>query len=112
MPKNDDKDLEQIVLARVTRLNVLITGITTGLVSGVVLFAATIFLVLKGGPVVGPHLGMLSNFLPGYDVTVLGSFLGLGYAFVLGFALGCFVAFVYNWLAGRREENSQRKAAR
>lgn len=112
MSENEVKTLEEIVLARVTRLSVVITGITTGVVLGLVLFAVTIFLVLKGGPVVGPHLGMLSNFLPGYDVTVLGSFLGLGYGFVIGFVLGCFVALVYNWLIERKERTTQHKDAR
>jgi formate hydrogenlyase subunit 3/multisubunit Na+/H+ antiporter MnhD subunit len=112
MPENDDKDLEKIVLTRVMRLSVVITGITVGLVLGFLLFAVTIFLLLKGGSVVGPHLGMLGNFLPGYDVTLLGSFLGLGYGFVIGFVLGCFVAFVYNWLIERKEMSTQRKGAR
>ncbi len=63
-------------------------GIATGLVLGFGLFAATLVLVIKGGPEKGAHLGRLSQVFPGYDVTVGGAFLGLLYAFVVGYALG------------------------
>ena len=71
-------------------------GISTGLLFGLGLFAATIVLVLKGGPTVGAHLGLLSVFFPGYSVTVGGAFIGFVYAFVLGYALGRLVGTVYN----------------
>jgi hypothetical protein len=85
------------------RLSVVINGITVGLLLGLSIFAATIFLVIKGGPVVGPHLALLGHFLPGYDVTVAGGFIGLGYGLVLGFILGAFVALIYNRVADYRE---------
>jgi hypothetical protein len=102
MEENEGKLLEQIVLTRVMRLNLLANGITVGLLFGLGLFLPTIVLVLKGGPVVGPHLELLSQFLPGYEVTVGGSFVGLGYGFVLGFILGAFVALIYNRVADYR----------
>ena len=74
-------------------------GIAMGLVSGLGLFAATIFLVAKGGPVVGPHLQLLGIFLPGYRVSVGGSLLGFVYAFVIGYALGRLLGIVYNAVA-------------
>ena len=67
--------------------------IATGLVCGVLLGAATLVLVIRGGPNVGAHLGLLSVYLPGYSVTVPGSIIGFIYAFVIGGVLG--------WLAGR-----------
>lgn len=67
--------------------------IATGLVCGVLLGAATLVLVVRGGPQVGAHLGLLSVYLPGYSVTVLGSVVGFLYAAVIGGAMG--------WLAGR-----------
>lgn len=67
--------------------------IATGLVCGVLLGAATLVLVVRGGPQVGAHLGLLSVYLPGYSVTVLGSVVGFLYAAIIGGALG--------WLAGR-----------
>lgn len=104
----DEKLLENMVLIRVMRLNVAVNGIATALVLGLGLFAATLFLVIKGGPVVGPHLGLLSQYLPGYDVTWLGSFIGLAWGLVIGFLIGAFVALIYNWVAGRREAREKR----
>jgi hypothetical protein len=95
-------ELEEIVLVRVMHLNVLVNGLALGVIGGMGLFIVTMILVLKGGPVVGPHLGLLAQYLPGYDVTVGGSFIGLGYGLLLGFAAGAFIAWVYNWLARQR----------
>jgi hypothetical protein len=108
----DEKLLENMVLIRVMRLNVAVNGIATGLVLGLGLFAATLFLLIKGGPVVGPHLGLLGQYLPGYDVTLLGSFIGLAWGFVIGFLIGAFVALIYNRIAGWREASASRQQPR
>ena len=34
-------------------------------------------LLIKGGPVIGPHLGLIGNYLPGYTVSWQGAFVGL-----------------------------------
>jgi hypothetical protein len=80
------------------RMNEQGWGIAFGLLLGLTLFAATNFLVLKGGEVVGPHLALLSNFLPGYRVTFVGSLIGFVYAFVLGYGFGRTVSVIYNRL--------------
>lgn len=74
-------------------------GIALGLLSGVGLFLATLLLVIRGGDVVGPHLGLLSVYFPGYSVTWLGAFVGFIYAFVVGYAVGRTIATVYNKLS-------------
>lgn len=81
------------------RLNARAWGIALGLLFGLGLFAATIVLVLKGGPAVGRHLGLLSAFFPGYRVTLAGSFIGFVYAFVIGYGVGWTIGRVYNALA-------------
>jgi protoporphyrinogen oxidase len=63
-------------------------GASAAAVSGLVLFLATLFLVLKGGAVVGPTLALVGEYLPGYGVTAPGSLLGLAYGGALGFAGG------------------------
>ena len=83
------------------RLNARAWGISTGLLFGGGLFLATIFLVIRGGPMVGQHLSMLRVFFPGYSVTWLGAFIGFIYAFVLGYGLGRIIGSVYNRLAFR-----------
>jgi hypothetical protein len=101
--------LEDVVLTRVLRLNATIQGVVAGVMLGLVIFIATNWLVLKGGPVIGPHLGLLAQFFPGYRVTFPGSFVGLGYGFLTGFVGGYVLAFVYNLLAGRQERAGRRR---
>lgn len=85
----------------VAKLNARAWGLTVGLLLGSGLFLATIILVLKGGDNPGPHLSLLRIYFPGYRVTLLGSFVGFVYAFVLGYALGRLIGTVYNKLVGQ-----------
>lgn len=102
MPE-EKRALEQLVLARALHLNATVQGIVIGLVAGLGIFIATNWLVLKGGEVVGPHLALLGQFLPGYHVSFGGSLIGLAYGFAGGFLVGYAVARIYNWGAERRE---------
>lgn len=85
----------------IRRLNARAWGISVGLLLGGGLFAATNFLLIKGGPNVGQHLELLSVFFPGYSVSFTGSLVGFVYLFVIGYGLGRIVGGVYNWLVGR-----------
>jgi hypothetical protein len=98
----DLKDLDALVKVRMVRLNAMIQGIAAGAVAGLVLFIATNWLVLKGGPVVGPNLALLGQFLIGYRVSFVGSLIGLAYGFFLGFVIGYLVARIYNLLVDVR----------
>lgn len=80
------------------RLNARAWGIALGLLCGGGLFIATNILVVKGGRVVGPHLALLGAYLPGYRVTFAGSWIGLGYGMVIGYAAGWLIGRVYNAL--------------
>jgi hypothetical protein len=88
---NDERFLHEVV-----RLNSITTGIALGMLGGLAIFVATLWLVLKGGPVVGPHLVLLSNYFPGYRVTILGSLIGFGYGFLTGFVTGTIIGWLYN----------------
>jgi hypothetical protein len=81
------------------RLRASAQGIALGSVLGLAVFAATNFLVIKGGDRVGPHLSLLSQFFIGYRVSFLGSLVGAFYGFVLGYALGHINAGIYNRFA-------------
>lgn len=90
---------EQQTLEKVLfRMNEQGWGIAVGLLLGAGLFAATNILVLRGGAEVGPHLGLLAFYFPGYRVTFLGSLIGFVYAFVLGYGIGRTISTVYNRL--------------
>lgn len=94
------KDVQAIRRA-FERVSVRGWGLALGLLSGLTLFLATAVLVIKGGPDVGTHLGLLGNYFPGYDVTWFGAILGAGYAFLLGYLAGHTVGTVYNWIVDR-----------
>lgn len=87
---------EQLLERAVLRLNANILGAVLGIITGLGIFIATNFLILKGGPVVGPHLALLSNFFPGYRVTFLGSIIGFGYGLFTGYVAGFIIATIYN----------------
>jgi hypothetical protein len=91
-----DTELER----RLLRLNARAWGIAFGLALGVGLFLATNVLLIKGGDVVGPHLGLLGIYLPGYSVSFVGSLIGFVYLFVIGYGLGRLIGEVYNRVAG------------
>ena len=91
---NDEVILRKALL----RLNARAWGIGMGLLFGGGLFLATNILVVRGGPDVGRHLGLLAIYFPGYRVTFLGSFIGFVYAFVVGYGIGRVVGIVYNRL--------------
>jgi hypothetical protein len=101
--RDDGEALHAAIRARAIRLSAIVQGVATGTLAGLGLFLATNWLVLKGGPRVGPHLALLAQFFPGYRVTFVGSLIGFAYAFVVGFAAGSLVATVYNRVLTLRE---------
>lgn len=88
---------EKVIEAAFAKLDPLAMGVALGVVASLVLFLATTVLLLKGGPVVGPTLGLLDNFFLGYSVTWSGAFWGLAQAAFGGFALGFLFAWLRNW---------------
>jgi hypothetical protein len=73
---------------------------SVGIVCGLGIFLASLWLVIKGGPVVGPNLQLLGQYIIGYTVTVQGSFLGFSYSFLWGFIFGWLFAYLRNFLLG------------
>ncbi len=59
---DEDRIVEATISTRLMQLNAPITGIVLGVLSGLGLCIATLFLVIQGGEVVGPHLGLLGRF--------------------------------------------------
>jgi hypothetical protein len=95
-----DRELQQIQ-KRLQRMHEQGWGLACGVLLGLGLFIATNVLVIKGGDVVGPHLGLLGIFFPGYSVTFVGSLIGFVYAFVVGYGFGRTVSVIYNRLIGQ-----------
>ena len=77
-------------------------GLALGFLAALGLFVTTVVLVIKGGDRVGPHLGLLSVYLPGYSVTWPGAFIGAAYMFFLGYGTGRTIATIYNRIVPKR----------
>lgn len=94
--REPDRVDDRAVQGYLERISGRAWGISLGFLFGLVLFVATNILVLRGGEDVGAHLGLLSNYLPLYDVTFVGSLVGFVYAFVFGYLTGRLICAVYN----------------
>ena len=100
---------EELIEAAFAKLDAVAMGTAVGTVCAVSLFLATIILLLKGGPVIGPTLALLNNVLLGFSVSFSGALIGLVEACIGGFLLGYLFASLrnlgidaYAWLLQRR----------
>lgn len=69
-------------------------GIAVGLAAGVSVAAATAIVLLRGDETI--NLQLLDAYFTGYTVSWPGVLVGFGWAFVVGFTAGWFVAFCRN----------------
>jgi hypothetical protein len=72
-------------------------ALASGILWGVIVFLATIYVLLKGG---GSTLVLLQQFYWGYNISWSGAFLGLIYGLIYGFILGWIFALFYNAFTG------------
>lgn len=87
----------EILSAVFAKMDVPAMAVAAGVLCSLLLFMATAILLLQTVPEgypVGPHLAALGDYLPGYEVTWRGAFIGAFYGFLLG-AIGGFVVAVY-----------------
>jgi hypothetical protein len=98
-PTVRDDTEDRLVKAAFARLDAVALGSAIGLLFGITLWVATVFLLLKGAPPgqhIGPHLGLLSNFLPLYSVSWTGSVVGGIEVAAIGFVIGALLAVAWN----------------
>jgi protoporphyrinogen oxidase len=88
---------DEVVETAFARLDPTALGLAVGLVCGLGLFLATAALLLKGGPVIGPKLSLLGQYLIGYKMSWPGAFIGSLQSGVVGFLLGHITASLRNW---------------
>lgn len=86
----------------VVRIHAVVLSLVFGLISGTCLFLMTVWLILKGGETIGPHLGLLRNYFFGYSVTWAGSLAGFFWGFLVGALIGWAIGKVYNHIVGIR----------
>ncbi|MBT8368241.1 MAG: hypothetical protein KJP23_26400, partial [Deltaproteobacteria bacterium] len=87
---------ENYLIRAFARMDKLALATATGTVAGLLVFLATIGLLIKGGAVIGPNLQLLAQYFAGYTVTVKGAFIALGYSFGWGFLFGWLFAYLRN----------------
>lgn len=80
------------------RLDPLALGAAVGTVLGMAMLLATAILLLKAGPVIGPHMDLLAQYMPGFRATWAGALIGFAYGFAGGFAAGWLIAGLHNLL--------------
>ena len=92
-------------LSRATaRIHAGVLAVVCALIGGFGLFAMTVWLLLKGGVMVGAHLQLLGNYFIGYSVTWPGSLVGFFYGALFGGLIGWAIGRIYNAVAGFRHK--------
>ena len=94
-PFKDPQTLSAIKRA-FARMDKFAFAAALGSVCGLGMFLATIWLIIKGGEVVGPNLQLISQYFIGYTVSIKGAFIGMGYSFLWGFLFGWLFAYLRN----------------
>ena len=94
------EDEWKVIGQAVARLRASVMAVTFGIVGGLMLFVATVWLIILGptggSEHVGPTLGLLANFFPGYSVTWSGAVVGAFYGALSGAIAGFVLAVIYN----------------
>jgi len=80
------------------KLNVKALSLTAGILWGLTIFIATLWLIVFGFD--GHFIRVLDHFYFGYTFSVGGAFVGLIWGFVDGAICGAIFAWLYNKLAG------------
>lgn len=102
-PISKDEEAQLALLrSAVARLRTSVMAVVFGLSGGSLLALATAWLLVQGGEEVGPHLGLLANYFPGYTVTWPGVAVGFVYGLATGGILGWVIASLYNRIADMR----------
>ncbi|MFN8624528.1 MAG: NAD(P)/FAD-dependent oxidoreductase [Candidatus Binatia bacterium] len=102
---------ERVIQVAFARVDAVALGVAFGAVAGLGLFLATVFLLFKGGPTVGPNLALLGQYFVGFRVTWVGALVGLVEAGLGGFATGYVAAHLRNRALARYAVWLQRRAA-
>jgi hypothetical protein len=90
--------LDEVIIRGFARLDAVALGAALGMTAGLAVAAVTLFLLVKGGDVVGPNLELLGQYFIGYSVTLPGTFIGAAYGVVCGFIVGWAGAALRNFL--------------
>jgi protoporphyrinogen oxidase len=96
MEPSEEAALDRILPEVFSGMDPLALATAVGSVLGLLLFFATSWLVIMGGPA-SVYFKLLNQYFFGYTVTVKGAFIGLAYGFFWGFLLGWLIAYLRNF---------------
>ncbi|MEO8159163.1 MAG: hypothetical protein ABI648_15305, partial [Betaproteobacteria bacterium] len=88
-----------VLMAAFGRIDVPALAVAMGTVCAIAFLLLTATLLLKGAPPdtqIGPRLGLLSLYLPGYSVSWSGSVVGAAYGWIIGAGIGFLWAVLWN----------------
>jgi hypothetical protein len=88
--------LDKLLPAVFSRMDKIGLATAVGSVCGLLIFFATLWLMIKGG-IVSFYLQLLNQYFFGYTVTVKGAFIGMAYGFLWGFLFGWLFAYLRNF---------------
>jgi hypothetical protein len=94
-------EIQHVVL----RLDGPSLGLALGTVAALGLIATTNWLVIRGTASESAHAALLAQYLPGYSVSMAGSFVGAIQIFVVAYAACALLAAIYNRIVDRRQRS-------
>jgi len=93
---NQETSASELIPGIFYRMHKFGLATAVGSVCGLLVFLATLWLVIRGGPA-GTYLQLLNQYFFGYTVTLKGAFIGLAYSFFWGFLFGWLFAYLRNF---------------
>jgi protoporphyrinogen oxidase len=105
----EEAALDKLLPVVFSKMDKLGLAIAVGSVCSLLIFLATIWLMIKGG-VASHYLQLLNQYFFGYSVTVKGSLIGMAYGFCWGFLLGWLFAYLRNFFMAYYIYRIKRKA--
>jgi hypothetical protein len=88
--------VEKLLRQSFARVDEFAFAAASGALAGLLIFLATIWLIVKGGDSVGRHLQLIGQYFVGYTISVRGAFIAFAYAFVSAFLFGWTGAYLRN----------------
>jgi len=100
---------EKVLLGTFSRMDKLAFATAVGAICGMLVLAATLWIISRGGDVLNSHLRLLGQYFIGYTVSVKGGFIAFGYSFFWGFLIGWLFAYLRNLFLAIYIYNVKRK---
>ena len=93
--ENSKPEYDKVLLHASIKLNTRLLATVFGLLSGLSLFVITYMSIYRGMPNTGQYLNLLGVFLPGYEVSHTGAWIGLFWGAIIGAFLAAMFYRIY-----------------